>query len=185
VASFLTDDMLRESRAFGNLESSSRRLIAAMFRPVPTAPGHDLFPQGAHADCLYVLQDGELAVYRNTIEVERIGAPYLVGELSVLNALAPEDDEDPPVRHPVCVRAMSLSMLWELRMSDLHPLLNAHPHLQHDLCADVIEFIDRLWQQQPHEKCWKSLMARAKRRQAELEDPEADDPSVRAGEPEP
>jgi type II secretory pathway predicted ATPase ExeA len=36
-------------------------------------------------------------------------------------------------------RAMSLSMLWELRMSDLHPLLNAHPHLQHDLCADVIE----------------------------------------------
>lgn len=26
------------------------------------------------------------------------------GELSVLNALAPEDDEDPPVRHPVCVR---------------------------------------------------------------------------------
>ena len=34
---------------------------------------------------------------------------------------------------------MSLSMLWELRMSDLHPLLNAHPHLQHDLCADVIE----------------------------------------------
>jgi hypothetical protein len=36
-------------------------------------------------------------------------------------------------------RAMSLSMLWELRMSDLHPLLNSHPHLQHDLCADVIE----------------------------------------------
>ena len=34
--------------------------IAAMFRPVPTAPGHDLFPQGAHADCLYVLQDGEV-----------------------------------------------------------------------------------------------------------------------------
>jgi hypothetical protein len=36
---------------------------------------------------------------------------------------------------------MSLSMLWELRMSDLHPLLNAHPHLQHDLCADVIEVL--------------------------------------------
>lgn len=34
--------------------------IAAMFRPVPTAPGHDVFPQGAHADCLYVLQDGEV-----------------------------------------------------------------------------------------------------------------------------
>lgn len=27
VASFLTDDMLRESRAFGNLESASRRLV--------------------------------------------------------------------------------------------------------------------------------------------------------------
>lgn len=31
------------------------------------------------------------------------------GELSVLNALAPEDDEDPPVRHPVCVRCVAVS----------------------------------------------------------------------------
>lgn len=31
-----------------------------MFRPVPLAPGHDLFPQGAPADCMYVLQDGEV-----------------------------------------------------------------------------------------------------------------------------
>lgn len=30
-------------------------------------------------------------------------------------------------------------MLWELRMSDLQPLLNAHPPLQHDLCGDVIQ----------------------------------------------
>lgn len=34
--------------------------VAAMFRPVPLAPGHDLFPQGAPADCMYVLQDGEV-----------------------------------------------------------------------------------------------------------------------------
>jgi hypothetical protein len=40
---------------------------------------------------------------------------------------------------PLPCRPMSLAMLWELRMSDLHPLLNSHPHLQHDMIADVIE----------------------------------------------
>jgi hypothetical protein len=40
VASFLTDDMLRESRAFGNLESSSRRLVrsATTAAPAGTIP---------------------------------------------------------------------------------------------------------------------------------------------------
>jgi hypothetical protein len=41
-----------------------------------------------------------------------------------------------------------------------------------------LQFIDRLGQQQPHERCWKALMARAKRRQAELEDPKVDRPDV-------
>lgn len=40
-----------------------------------------------------------------------------------------------------------------------------------DCATPWLQFIDRLWQQQPHEKCWKTLMTRAKRRQAELEDP--------------
>lgn len=184
VATFLTDDMLKESRAFGSLDNDSRRLVAAMFRPVPTAPGHDLYPQGASADCLYVLQDGELAVYRNTIEIERIGAPYLIGELAILNALAPEEDEDVTVRHPVCVRAMSLSMLWELRMSDLQPLMNSHTHLKHDLCCDVIEYIKRLQQQQPHERVWINLMKRAQTRLSELEDADSDDADSKSAEPE-
>lgn len=47
------------------------------------------------------------------------------------------------------------------------------------------QFIERLRQQQPHEKCWRTLMARAERRLAELDDPQEDDPSVKAGEPAP
>ena len=227
--------------------------IAAMFRPVPTAPGHDLFPQGAHADCLYVLQDGEvtgasswpafrlspsstlpwlwlannllqkpiisycarcswrctetrsrssesapltslvstactaegrgrdteqggcvrcwtassclLSVARRAVGAECFGARRRRGPSSAAPgvrevrccACSPFTAEVALLLQPSAFalmsradvlhhtapllpcRAMSLSMLWELRMSDLHPLLNAHPHLQHDLCADVIE----------------------------------------------
>lgn len=35
--------------------------MAALLRPVPVAPGHNLFPQRQTADCIYILQDGEMA----------------------------------------------------------------------------------------------------------------------------
>jgi hypothetical protein len=47
VASFLTDDMLRESRAFGNLESASRRLVQSATAAAPAGtipPALLLFP---------------------------------------------------------------------------------------------------------------------------------------------
>ena len=61
------------------------------------------------------------------IVLQRSLAPFSVpGELSVLNALAPEDDDEPPVRHPVCVRwvfEMHIRNQWLPVMSRLIELL--------------------------------------------------------------
>lgn len=46
---------------FWYLVAAFRLLVAAMLKPVPVAPGHDLFAQRACADSVFILQDGELA----------------------------------------------------------------------------------------------------------------------------
>ncbi len=62
-------------------------------------------------------------------------------------------------------------MLWELRMSDLQPLLNIQPQLKRDLLLDVMDILRRLAEQQPKERCWEDTLRTAEGRLAELDAP--------------
>lgn len=159
VTSYLLDDMLKESDAFGSLDRSGRLLVAAMLKPVPVAPGHDLFTQCTAANSVYILQDGELAMYRNTIEIARLGAPFLTGQLAVLNACEP--DGESPHKHLFACRAVSLCMVWELSMDDLLPLMNVRMGLKESLLRSLRTMMERWGTQQPEETCWAEAAAQA------------------------
>lgn len=155
IAIFLTDKMLSNSKAFGNLDDAERGMLSAMLRPEPLAPGHDLFLQGSDADSMYLLQDGACALYRNMVEIESVDAPSLIGELAILNAPMVQSEAHEPHTRLYTVRAVNLCMLWRVRISDLVPLLNIRPQLVVDLLKDVQNVMTRLNKLLPSDDCWK------------------------------
>jgi CRP-like cAMP-binding protein len=82
-------------------------LIRTAPRPRPPA-GHDLCRQGDAANCLWLLQEGQLLALRHGRELELVQGPCLVGE-SVLLA------EDVPAfgYRAIPLRAVSACRLWQ------------------------------------------------------------------------
>ncbi len=61
VAFELTEPLLAQSHIFGPLKPQARRMVTSRLKPVSLPAGHDLCKVGDCADCLWILQDGELA----------------------------------------------------------------------------------------------------------------------------
>lgn len=108
---------------FAGLGSEALDYLAQKLVPRRFAPGEDLFQQGDCGDCLYLIEQGVVRIYRVTAGGKEITlalrvAPEFVGDMSLL------DGE--PRSASACAQGAECHC-WVLRQEDLHQLLRNRP----------------------------------------------------------
>lgn len=130
---------------FATQDEGLQSLIAAALRPVDVVPGHDICRQGEEGDRLWICEDGKIQAVQHQGQPCFPATPCLLGEGVILG------DDMPAFRlRPFTYRALGRVKMWELRLSDLYPILRMYPSLKRHL----VEYLrDRLLQElgvQPH-----------------------------------
>ncbi|KAK9812616.1 hypothetical protein WJX72_000666 [[Myrmecia] bisecta] len=133
VAGHMLRQVLQTSDIFRCLSSEARERIAGKVHPRMVSPGHDLCEQGEEADCMWILQEGDILSLRCGREVGVLEPPAVLGEAVILPELG---------RHRAFTfRAVTWCTVWELRLVDIRVLLNVYPEL---LDKMVHAFMERL-----------------------------------------
>eukprot|EP00878_Enallax_costatus_P020054 GHUV01021184.1.p1 GENE.GHUV01021184.1~~GHUV01021184.1.p1 ORF type:complete len:549 (+),score=143.41 GHUV01021184.1:1031-2677(+) len=125
VASHITAGLLDGVDVTRGLEQTVKEQLASRLVPVEVAPGHELCREGDEADCLWLLQEGEMVRMRaHTHQVDLICPPCWLGESCLLVA------EHPQLQHrPATLRALSSCQLWQLSLREASTLMTNHPDL--------------------------------------------------------
>src|SRR5919198_1119880 len=89
---------------FSELGPVDRARLAAALDQVTYEPGEVIFAQGARADALYILRDGEVERLADGIRLEVLEPPAVFGDLALLR--------DTP--RATTLRALSRCTVWRL-----------------------------------------------------------------------
>lgn len=116
-------DRLAQVPLFAGLGTDALEYLALQLVPRRFAPGEDLFQQGDRGDCLYLIEQGVVRIYRVTAGGKEITlalrvAPEFVGDMSLLDGL--------PRSASACAQGAECQC-WVLRQEDLHQLLRSRP----------------------------------------------------------
>ncbi|KAK9813286.1 hypothetical protein WJX72_011893 [[Myrmecia] bisecta] len=121
VAGYMLRNVLQTSDIFRCLSKEARERIAGKVRPRMVSPGFDLCEQGDEAECLWILQEGEILILRDHQEVGMLEPPAVIGESVILPELGGH--------RAFTFRAVTWCTVWELRLADIQMLLNVYPEL--------------------------------------------------------
>lgn len=67
------------------MESKKIGLFRNAKNTLPFGPGQTVFKEGDHADCMYVVQSGEVEVRHNGHRIETLGEGNIFGEMSLVS----------------------------------------------------------------------------------------------------
>eukprot|EP00891_Asterochloris_glomerata_P008763 jgi/Astpho2/8763/Aster-05321 len=84
IAQELTKDALAKSDILNVLNERALKVFVGRLTPESIPAGHDICKEGDDADCLWLLQEGEVLALRHNRDVELIIAPGILGELVVV-----------------------------------------------------------------------------------------------------
>lgn len=79
----LAGKALKQSHMLRALDVSLMEHLATFGVPKPLVAGHDLYQEGEQAESFWVLQEGEIHVYRGIYDIGVISAPAVVGQASI------------------------------------------------------------------------------------------------------
>jgi len=102
----------------GELEDSDLQWIYDAGNARSLSPGSELIREGVHQESLYIVVDGELAVRKGDVELARLGAGEVVGDMSLL-------DKRPP---SATVVPLGDAVVFEIPHSKLNSKLRSDPH---------------------------------------------------------
>ncbi|KAF5836837.1 hypothetical protein DUNSADRAFT_5328 [Dunaliella salina] len=132
VAQYVTTDLVLQMHVLRDQESGLQELIAQHLRPVDVTPGHDVCRQGEEGDRLWICAEGDLVAVQHQTEPQFLNTPCMFGESIILA------DSLPAFRlRPWTVRTMGVVRLWELKVTDLWPIMRMYPQFQ----EDFLEFV--------------------------------------------
>ncbi|KAL3152951.1 hypothetical protein ABBQ38_011980 [Trebouxia sp. C0009 RCD-2024] len=117
------------------LPEGAKTRLAARLSPQMIPPGHDLCQEGDDADCMWILQEGEVLALRHTKEAELLPAPAVIGESVIISDQLPAAS----IR-PCTFRALGSCTVWHLALKDIHTLTHVYPEV---LPAMVEAFTER------------------------------------------
>ncbi|KAK9787129.1 hypothetical protein WJX73_004779 [Symbiochloris irregularis] len=164
VAFELTEPLLAQSHIFGPLKPQARRMVTSRLKPVSLPAGHDLCKVGDCADCLWILQDGELLSIDQSKGMELIHAPAILGEAAVLG-----DTMDECAERQATLRAVTNTALWRLDSSDIDRASKMYPELKLRLMDAFREHLLAEADDNPairQEAAWKTVMAKVTREES-------------------
>jgi CRP/FNR family cyclic AMP-dependent transcriptional regulator len=75
---------LQEVPMFRNIEPAKLKLLAFAAERVHCERGEIVFAKGDAADAVYILVDGEVDVFHDSVRLERLRCGSIIGELGVL-----------------------------------------------------------------------------------------------------
>ncbi|DBA70723.1 TPA: hypothetical protein ACH3X2_012094 [Trebouxia sp. C0005] len=135
VAVYLMEEVFEQSDFFSQLPEGAKTRLAARLTPQMVPPGHDLCQEGDDADCMWILQEGEVLALRHTKEAELLPAPAVIGEAVILRDQLPAAS----IR-PCTFRALGSCTVWHLALKDIQTLAHVYPEM---LLAMVEAFTGR------------------------------------------
>lgn len=117
---------------FSSLTDESRTLVARMMAPVKVDAGELLFSEGERGDCMYIIETGEVSVFKtadngSAVPIATLGPAEVVGEMSLF-------DRSP---RSASVRAGKPTTGWRLAGDDLQRLLNENPAILSALLSSL------------------------------------------------
>ncbi|MCP4656073.1 MAG: cyclic nucleotide-binding domain-containing protein [bacterium] len=118
----MLDDDLREIELFRDLNDQEYDRLAKSFVELRIPAGHRLFEEGTRSEAFYVIKEGGVVVYRDTVGkpvqlLARLGRHDFLGEFGLF------DD----VQHTGSARTTKLSRVLKIRKEELLAFLDEHP----------------------------------------------------------
>ncbi len=118
----MLDDDLRDIELFRDLNDQEYERLAKSFVELRFPAGHRLFEEGTRSEAFYLIREGAVVVYRDTVGkpvqlLARLGRHDFLGEFGLF-------DE---VKHTGSARTTKLSRILKIRKEDLLAFLDEHP----------------------------------------------------------
>ena len=79
----LAGKALKQSHMLRALDVNLMEHLATFGMPRPLVAGHDLYQEGEQAESFWVLQEGEIHVFRGIHDIGAISAPAVIGQASI------------------------------------------------------------------------------------------------------
>lgn len=112
-------NFLRTSSPFADLPATAIEALAAKLQPARFAPGEVLIREGDRGDDAFLLQSGEVDVFRAERRLATMGPGSFVGEVSALTG----------AERTATVRARSEVSAFRLAADDVRPIVRKHQDL--------------------------------------------------------
>ena len=129
----MSREFLKSVDLFADLDGPSLERLAAVSRDLDLPAAHMLFREGDPVDCFYLVERGEVAVFRDAPGkpvqlLARLGAGGYFGEMGLLNR----------AHRLASARTTVASTLLRINKEDLLPFLAAQPGVELKLRAEVV-----------------------------------------------
>jgi len=125
VAAHINLKLVKRMTLFRNQEEALQRLVAEHLRPVDIGPGSDVCQQGEEGDRLWMLQSGRAMALQHLAEPVHLRPPCMIGDSILVG------DDIPSFRiRSFTIRTVGVVKVWELRLSDVWPILRMYPDLR-------------------------------------------------------
>ncbi len=130
------ESLIRRVRFFANLDRVEIARLVGVFEPLSLPAGTEVFLEGADADALYLLENGQVSVTVQTPDGERsianLEGPTHFGELGLLLS-----------RRTASVRAVTDVQTWKLSRDRFEQLARDRPSLSLHVARALAEILDR------------------------------------------
>ncbi|MEN6663345.1 MAG: cyclic nucleotide-binding domain-containing protein [Phycisphaerae bacterium] len=117
ISLFINRQILHKAALFRGADELFIREVVGMLKPMIFLPGDYIIRQGAHSDCMYFMDEGEVEVLVDADRVAVLGAGSPFGE----SALVQEANRN------ASVRALTYCHVYQLSKKDFSDLCLKHP----------------------------------------------------------
>lgn len=123
---------LKATRLFGALPDDTLAGLAAVLTEVELPAGEQLFAQGEHATCLFLIVAGRVRIHDGSHTLNELGPGDSFGEMAVLDA-------EPRM---ASATAVAPAMLLQLDREPLYALMAEYPAITREIAGVLIGWLN-------------------------------------------